>query len=66
MKIYIQSARTTSSKKCDSACHVSENAQSAGLGGYSKKNILQGRNMTKNFTRGKTKSDLYYNEVKAY
>jgi len=46
--------------------NVNENAQSADLGGILKKNILQGHNLTKKFHRGKTKSDLYYREVKAY
>jgi len=34
--LYSQCA--TSSEKGESACHISENAQSAGLRGYSKKN----------------------------
>jgi len=49
-KLYSQ--RATSSEKGDPACHVSENAPSAGLVGILKKNILQGRNLTKKFHRG--------------
>ena len=38
-----------SSEKGESACHVSENAQS--VGGILKKINLQGRNLTKKFHR---------------
>ena len=47
-------------EKGGAARHLSENAQSAGLGGILKYIFLQGRNLTKIFYRGKTKSGLYY------
>jgi len=40
IKLIIQSARHVI-RKGELVCHVSENAQSAGLGWYSKKNNLQ-------------------------
>jgi len=56
-----------SSEKFDSACHLSENAKSAGLGGYSKtKKNLQGPNPISFFRGGKTKRALYYRGVKTY
>ena len=56
-----------SSEKFDSACHLSENAKSAGLGGYSKtKKNLQGPNPISFFSGGKTKRALYYRGVKTY
>jgi len=44
-------------KKGDAVCHISENAQSIGLGRYSK---------TKKIYREKIKNDLYYRKAKVY
>jgi len=52
-KIYSQ--RVTSSEKGESACHVSENAQSASLVGFSKKKNYKNEIWPKNFTGWKPK-----------
>jgi len=60
IKLIIQSARHII-RKGESSFHISENAQSADLEGILKKNKnLQGRNLTKKFTKRKTKNNLYY------
>jgi len=57
-KLYSQCA--TSSEKGDATCHISKNAQSAGLGGILKQKNFRRMKFDKNFLQGKTKSDLYY------